>query len=478
MLALVLLALPTAPVSASSHREAPLTAGDPQIDGTDVYAFVSPDKPSTVTLISNWIPFQVPAGGPNFYPFAPGVHYDINIDNTGKAKADITYRWTFTSHYRSTGTILYNTGPVTGLQDPTLNFFQTYTLERITPHGTTVLTRDAIAAPSNVGRASMPNYASLRQQSIVSLPDGGQAFAGQADDSFFLDLRVFDLLYGANFSEVGHDGLGGFNINTLAIQVPKSDLTGSGPVIGVWSTAERASVRTQTSTGGLGFSGPQVQVSRLANPLVNEAVIPVGSKDRFNASMPAGDGAFLPFVLNPEIPHRIQAIYKIPAPPAPRKDLVSVFLTGLKGLNMPQDVVPSEQLRLNTAIQPTAGVNGGNRLGVIGGDKAGFPNGRRLADDTVDIELRVLEGQLIGRPNKLGDAVNKNDVPFVNQFPYVALPHSGSGAGPRLPSGGVGTGGGGTAVHSGGSVALPLVAGFGGLVLAVAGVILRRRARA
>jgi hypothetical protein len=479
--ACVLLTLASVPAVASSHREAPLTSADPQIDGTDVYAFVSPDKPSTVTLISNWIPFETPAGGPNFYSFAPGVHYDIKIDNSGTAKPDIIYRWIFTNHFRSTNTFLYNTGPVTSLTDKTLNFFQTYDLQRITSSGTRTLLHDALVAPSNVGKASMPNYPALQREAIFQLPDGGQTLAGQSDDPFFLDLRVFDLIYGPNFVETGQDSLAGFNVNTLVLQVPKSDLVGDhGPIIGVWSTAERDSVRTQTSTGGQSFSGEPVQVSRLGNPLVNEVVIPVGQKDRFNASRVSDDAQFLPFVTDPELPKVIQATHGIPAPPTPRNDLVAVFLTGLKGLNMPANVTPGEELRLNTSIAPTAPVNGGNRLGVIAGDNAGFPNGRRLADDVLDIELRVVEGQLIGRPNQLGDRVDTNDVPFVNHFPYLALPHSGSGAGPRLPSGGVATGGGGTAGSSNASAlkSLPVSAGFGGLTLALTGLVVRRRRRA
>jgi uncharacterized protein DUF4331 len=338
---------------------------------------------------------------------------------------------------------------------------------------------DAIVAPSNVGKASMPDYAALRREAVLSLPDGGQTFAGQADDSFFLDLRFFDLLYGGDLSEVGNDGLSGFNVNTLAIQVPKSDLTeGGNPVIGVWSTAERQSVRTQTSAGSQDFEGSFVQVSRLGNPLVNEVVVPVGSKDRFNASQPSGDARFLTFVENPEFPQLIQSIFKIPAPPTPRNDLVQVFLTGVPKLNMPKGVTPSEELRLNTDIAPTAGVNGGNRLGVIGGDLAGFPNGRRLADDVVDIELRVLEGQLIGRPNKLGDAVDHNDKRFVEHFPYIALPFSGSGTASLLPTGGVATGGGGTAGGGRGPQPLPLLATLGGMGLALTAVVVRRRSRA
>jgi Domain of unknown function (DUF4331) len=409
---------------ASSHREAPLVSLDPSVDSTDLYAFVSPDKPDTVTLISNWIPFESPSGGPNFYKFEDGVHYDINIDNNGDAKPDIVYRWTFTSHYRNPKTFLYNLGPVTKLTDANLNFFQSYDLDVITSSGTKSLLKDAIVAPSNVGVASMPDYKSLRDQAIVSIEGGkGQSFVGQVDDPFFLDLRVFDLLYGTNLKEAGNDSLAGFNVHTMALQVPKADLARGGdatkdPIIGIWTTAERQTI----SPTGKG-SGQYVQVDRLGNPLVNEVVVPVGAKDLFNESKPQDDGQFLSGVTDPELPKLIEAVYKIKAPKTPRNDLVSVFLTGVDGLNKPPNVLPSEELRLNMSIPPTASPN---RMGVIGGDKAGFPNGRRLQDDVIDIALQVVEGALVGSPNQLGDGVNANDVPFESAFPYMALPHSGS----------------------------------------------------
>jgi cell division septation protein DedD len=413
---------------ASSHREAPLIAADPQVDNTDLYAFVSPDSPDSVTLIANWIPFEDPNGGPNFYSFAPDAHYDINIDNTGGATASITYRWTFTNHYRSPDTFLYNTGPVNALTDPTLNFYQTYKLEKIVGGAAPVTVMDNIpAAPSDVGLASMPNYAALRDQAITALPGGGKTFAGQADDPFFLDLRIFDLLYGANLKEAGHDSLAGYNVHTIALQVPKTELAMGGDasnIIGVWSTTERQSF-TLNADGTHTANGNFVQVSRLGNPLVNEVVVPVGAKNLFNASQPKDDKQFAPGVLDPEVPKLINSIYKIPAPTAPRDDLVAVFLTGVKGLNMPPSVTASEELRLNMSIPPTASPN---RLGVVGGDKAGFPNGRRLTDDVVDIALQAVEGVLRpGHPaavDKLGDGVNANDVAFGTSFPYLALPHT------------------------------------------------------
>jgi hypothetical protein len=415
---------------ASSHREAPLISGQPQYDNTDLYAFVSPDRPDTTTLIANWIPFEDPAGGPNFYKFASDARYDINIDPDGEGGADLTYRWTFKDHYRNPNTFLYNTGPVRSLDDQNLNFRQSYDLELVRRHNgvfqsSTTILRDAPVAPSNVGQASMPDYAKLRDQAVRSLPGGGKVFAGQADDPFFLDLRVFDLLYGGNLSEVGDDTLRGYNVNTIAIQVPSKLLRKrqDQPIIGVW-----------TSTSRRGAFSDYQQVSRLGMPLVNEVVIPTKDKDRFNASAPWKDAQFGRYVTGPELPKLIEAVYGIDAPAEPRNDLVQVFLTGVPGLNQPPKVRPAEMMRLNTAIAPSADPK---RLGVLDGDKAGYPNGRRLADDVVDISLQVVEGELVGAPNDLGDAVDANDTTFGSSFPYVALPHSGSGElGATAPQGG------------------------------------------
>jgi Domain of unknown function (DUF4331) len=491
----VLVGLSPVPASASSHREAPLIAGDPPVDNTDVYAFVSPDKPDTVTLVANWYPFQEPNGGPNFYPWATDANYDINIDNDGDAKADLTYRWTFrTDDRRGRATFLYNNGPVTSLDDENLLFRQSYTLQVLDRNGKgTTLIRNGRVAPSNVGPASMPDYGALRNQAIGDLPGGGKSFVGQADDAFFLDLRVFDLLYGGNLSEVGQDTLAGYNVNTVALQVPASALVlkgdaGRNPVIGVWSDTERKSL-TVRDPGKQRSSGRNVQVSRLGNPLVNEVVVPVALKDTFNAATPDQDRkvqALVDRVTDPEVPKLIQAIYGIPAPPTPRNDLVEIFLTGITtkaggpiqaDLNSQlnnadvdaQRFAPSEQLRLNVSIPPAAKPD---RLGVLAGDLQGFPNGRRLTDDVVDIGVQALEGAAVSGivpALQNGDRVNANDLPFGSSFPYVALPHNNA---VNQPSGGA------SAVPFGFGSGLPLQPLLGGLAAAVligSGVVLYRR---
>ena len=439
--------------AASSHREAPNTLRDPLTDNTDVYAFVSPDSPDMVTLIANYIPFQVPEQGPNWYPWESqeSARYNIKIDNNGDAVPDLTYRWEFqTEDLRPTvdypdspdGTFLYNNGPVTSFNDENLLFRQTYTLTEIAADGTeTVLVSGAPAAPPRIGEASTPNYQGLRDEAVVETANGGMSFAGYADDPFFLDLRIFDLLYGGDLSERGEDGLNGYNVSSLALKLPIAEVTtDTDPVIGVWATSDRRSVRTTLPNGEQEYSSDFVQVSRLGNPLVNEAVLPIGLKNAFNALLPQNDADVpeaVAKVLDPEVPLVVEQVYGIPAPPAPRDDLFTIFLTGIEGLNQPAgDVRPAELLRLNTSIPPAANPS---RLAALAGDFAGFPNGRRLMDDVVYIELQALEGAVnvsgrggtvtgveIVEPLAAGDLVNTNDKDFGEAFPYLALPHSGS----------------------------------------------------
>jgi Domain of unknown function (DUF4331) len=467
--------------SASSHREAPGILGEPQYDNTDLYAFNSPDKADSVTIIANWNGFEEPAGGPNFFPWATDAHYDVNIDNNGDAKPDIIYRWTFTNSrspkasdsFSGNGTFLTNNGQVTSLTDPNLLARQTYDLTRINvnhPEKTYTVLDNARPAPSFVGDVSMPDYRALRNQALVRLPNGGKAFAGQAEDPFFLDLRVFDLLYGDQGTcnkEIGHDTLAGYNVNTLALQVPRADLTRQGSdIVGVWSTTERQSSEDK-----------YVQISRLGQPLVNEAIIPYSVKDTFNSIPPSKDAAALPFVQKPELAALLKNVCGVNAPTDNRDDLVTVFLKGIPGINQPAGVTPSEELRLNT--KPFAGQTS-SRLGVIGGDNNGFPNGRRLTDDVVDIALQVVGGEIAGNPNNLGDGVDANDAAFGTHFPYLALPLSGSveKSSPAAESGRTLLTGGGDETPSGGGFPaqdLGLVAV--GLLALVAGGAAARRAR-
>jgi hypothetical protein len=486
--------------AASSHREAPLVAADPAVDNTDFYAFVSPEKQDTVTFVSNWLPFQEPNGGPNFYPFATDASYLVNVDNNGDARPDVKFRWSFKNiDKRGNNTFLYNNGPVTSLDDPNLLFRQVYTLERWTESDKwKTLVKDAPVAPSRVGQASMPEYQKLRDQAAIALGQGVKSFAGQADDPFFADLRVFDLLYGGNLSEVGQDTLAGYNVNSLVLQVPLKDVALYGdairnPVIGSWATAERDRVRINGFAGnnddgkgnnnsqgneprgyragdrgsGVGAysdssryqdknrnkdrdgyranrDNDQVQVSRLGNPLVNEVVMPVGLKDAFNSLSPDKDAQIkevVDRVLDPEVPKLVEGIYKIKAPPAPRNDLAEIFLTGITtkaggpiqaDLNSqlnnadvdPKKFVPSEQLRLNMRVPVSASPN---RLGVLAKDNQGFPNGRRLTDDVIDIGVQALEGAAqngIVQELAAGDKVDANDRKFDASFPYLALPNS------------------------------------------------------
>ena len=468
-----------------------MTAADPTVDNTDTYAFLSPDDGgATTTLIASWLPFQEPGGGPNFYPWATGDEalYTVKIDNDGDAVEDITYEWEFSDvDVRGTvdypegapdanpalpadGSFLYNNGPVNSFNDATLLFKQTYTLTETDAAGvTTTLLTDQPVAPSHVGDASMPNYQALRDEAVVPLPGGGQSFAGQAEDSFFLDLRVFDLLYGGDLSQVGYDTLAPYNVNSVALQIPTEDLldatvlydvdnnpatpTEPDPTIGVWSTTDRASVRTLDGAGGLAATGPYVQVSRLGNPLVNEVVIPANLKDGFNALAPADDASVtlaVNKVVNPELPYLLNGIYDLPIPETPRNDLFTIFLTGITGLNRPlsEGAVPSEVLRLNTSVPVTAEPN---RLGVLAEDYQGYPNGRRLTDDVLDIALQAVAGAVTvadddGNPETdtvggttgvpsgvniigalaAGDGVDTNNVAFASTFPYLALPNSGS----------------------------------------------------
>jgi hypothetical protein len=432
------LALVPAFALASSHSEAPGTAKDRLADDTDLYAFVAPDAPNTVTLVGLWVPLIEPASGPNFSSFDDEAHYYFNVDNVGDAQDHIRFEFTFHTTRQTGNTFLYNTGQVTALDDPDLNVRQYWTLTRDDNGVETELATGQVA-PYFVGPVSMPNYDALANSAITTASDGTRIFVGPRDDPFFVDLgAVFDLLtirrVPGNKGK-GTDLVSGFNVMSIVLQIPKTRLTTGGgavtadnSVLGIYSSTERLMTRTINGDGTVSVSGPEKQVSRLGHPLVNELVIGLADKDKFNATKPTGDGAFVQYVTNPELPGLFNALYGIPAPPTPRNDLVTVFLTGLPGLNKPANPnqVACEMLRLNMAIAPAASPN---RFGVIAGDVAGFPNGRRLADDVVDIEERVAAGILVpgfnnAPANQLGDGIDANDKPFLPYFPYVAAPHN------------------------------------------------------
>lgn len=424
---------------ASSHREAPLIAQDSLADATDLYAFVSPDDPNTVTFIANYIPLQEPASGPNFWRFDDSVRYEIKIDNNGDTVEDITFRFTFKTKTKNPNTFLNYTGPVTSLSDPDINVEQTMTVQQIAYGITSTLGSNLQTCPSNVGPATMPDYEFLAQDAVQELfIKSIKVFAGQRDEAFYVDLgSTFDLLQLRSLNGGDPtDNTAGFNVSSIAIQVPISLLTrdGSTPtdptdpnaIIGIWTTASRPSTRVMSSSGNASYSGTYVQVSRLGMPLVNEVVIPLGQKNRFNASRPKDDVQFLSYVQYPELGGLLTALYGVAVPPGPRDDLVAAFLTGVPGLNQPANVKASEQLRLNMAIEPVPVVLE-ERMGVLAGDLAGFPNGRRLNDDVVDIALQVVGGVLVGSEYDygLGDGVDENDVEMMGSFPYIPTPRSG-----------------------------------------------------
>ena len=435
-------ALAPATALASSHSEAPGTSKDRLADDTDLYAWVAADAPGAVTIVGNWVPLIEPNSGPNFAGFDDNAHYYINVDNVGDAKKHLRFEFTFNTTRQNQNTFLYNTGVVTSLQDPDLNVRQTWTLTRVDldAHTETVIGTGQVA-PYFVGPVSMPDYPSLAQSAIQTLGDGTKVFVGPRDDPFFVDLAaVFDLLSirkPPGNKGKGVDGVGGYNVMSIVMQIPKQRLTkdGTAPdparannIVGIWDTAERLKNQTINGDGTITVSGPEQQVSRLGMPLVNEIVIPLGKKDLFNASEPANDVAnFGAYVVDPEPARLLHALFGINVPAAPRNDLVAVFATGVPGLNQPANVSPGEMLRLNMSIPPAKKPS---RFGVLAGDVAGFPNGRRLADDVVDIELRVVAGVLVpgfdvAPNNQLGDGVDANDKSFLPHFPYVAIPHQG-----------------------------------------------------
>jgi hypothetical protein len=429
----------------SSHREAPSIALDPTADNTDLYAFKANDAPNDLTVVANWIPFEDPAGGPNFYRFDDNADYYINIDNTGTGKPAIRYLFKFKTHTRNGNTFLYAAPGVKSITDPKLNVYQTYTVTRERYRkghkvGQRVIARNVPVAPNNVGPKTFPNYGAVAAQAIHSLPGGGKVFAGQRDDPFFVDLgATFDginLRVGTGNAGGGKDDLAGDNVHSVILQVPESQVTRngkavSGPsaknaVIGVWSTTERPRLTVLTAHGAKANGKGEVQVSRLGNPLINEVIIPLAHKDQFNRTTPDQDAKLYGrYALNPEPARLLNALFGLGVKTTNRTDIVTALLTGIPGkTQIAPKAVPADTLKINLGVPPTP-TAGQNRFGVLGGDLGGFPNGRRLTDDVVDIELRVIGGALIGKKLPLGDGVDQNDVPFLTSFPYVAPPHDG-----------------------------------------------------
>ncbi len=456
----------------SSHREAPGISKDPVADNTDVYAFVSPDHPDTVTLIVNYIPLEEPDAGPNFYEFGEDVLYEIHVDNDGDGDGDITYQFRFHVELRNPDTFLYNTGPITSLDDPHWNRRQFYSVTKVHHGQATLLARGLASPPCNIGPHSTPDYPKLAEAAIHTLTSGETVFAGQRAEGFFVDVgAIFDLLDLRPFQNLhlnpmpptkGVNGFNGLNVHSIALQVPKSQLTRGGytptdvadprSVIGVWASASRRKARVRDEAGADVETGPWVQVSRLANPLFNEVINPMGKKDYWNSLDPEDDYRFLPYVEHPEVARLLPVLYPgvfphLAALTAPRADLVAILLTGIPtglipgfqnftGPTETKDQVYADMQRLNTAIPPASSPN---NLGLLGGDLAGFPNGRRVTDDVTTIELRAIAGvtyPLVDKsyvPDAAAQGVTQGvstappdlNSPFLSRFPYLGEPYDG-----------------------------------------------------
>ncbi len=455
----------------SSHREAPETAKDPVADNTDVYAFVSPDAPDTVTMITNYIPFEEPDGGPNFYEFGnEDVLYLIHVDNDGDGLPNVSYQFEFHTVVRNRDTFLYNTGPIESLDSANWSRRQFYTLTKVLNYGTpdavsTVLATKVPSPPCNVGPRSTPNYRDLADEAIHTFNPRRKVFAGQRKEGFYVDLgSIFDLGALRPFQNLhlipmaaapGVNGTRAVNVHSIAIQVPITDLTSGGTkpsgvydpkaTIGVWGAAYRHKLHIQRQHRQVD-SGPWVQVSRLGNPLVNEVVNPISEKNRWNTFAPVQDSMFAKYVAHPELARLLPVLYPGVFPhlaslKAERADLLAILLTGIPkglidGFQNYTGPTQADMLRLNTAIPPKF-PNNQNIYGILGGDLAGFPNGRRVADDVTAIELRAIAGATypLVDPNYKPDAAagqltdgltpKNTDQDYLYHFPYLATPLSG-----------------------------------------------------
>jgi hypothetical protein len=466
----------------SSHREAPAISKDPVADNTDVYAFVDPVDTSKVTILANFIPLEEPAGGPNFFQFGDDVLYEILIDNNGDGRADVAYQFRFRTTTTNPDTFLYNTGPIGSLTDPNWNVRQFYTVTKVyrrddEDREKKVLGSDLPTPPVRVGPRSTPDYAALAEAAVTDLGGGVKTFAGQRGEGFYVDLgSIFDLgalrpfqslhLIHPPENATGRNGTKGFNVHTIALQVPKTDLTRDGfepsdpadvrSTIGIWSAVSRRKALVREKDGRVTQTGPWVQVSRLGEPLINEVVIEIGEKDLWNSRSPARDARFLEDYEHPQLQALLPILYpgvfpnlaSLTASDAKRADLVAILLTGIPpgviaGFQNTNGPTPADELRLNLAFAPSYaatadGINppgdSGKRFGLLGGDLDGFPNGRRVFDNVTAIELRAIAGvtyPLIdnsftpdGAAGLLMDGT-KEDLPFLPSFPYLALPYEG-----------------------------------------------------
>jgi hypothetical protein len=475
----------------SSHREAPEISKDPVADSTDLYAFVSPDAPNTVTILANYVPLQGPAGGPNFYEFGDDVLYEINIDNDNDGDVDITFQFSFSTRIEVGGTFLYNVGPITSLDANTWNRRQFYSVTRIDweppfhkrhrriHHGTTQLASNLPCPPCNVGPRSTPNYPALAGAAVQTLSDGTKVFAGQRAEGFYVDLgSIFDLgalrpIQSAHLipipgSAAAVNATKDLNVHTIALQIPMPLLAADANVptdpkqpfsaIGVWTTASRQRVHFNHEGhhdwNNPANVGPWTQVSRMGNPLFNEVLVPMERKDDWNGDSPFDDSQYADGVLHPELGKLLPILYPGAFPNLqalvnsgkPRADLAAILLTGIPlGVVNPNfqnftGPTQADLLRLNMAIPPSTAPN---NLGVVGGDLAGFPNGRRIADDVVTIELKAIAGATYplidptfvpdkavgivdqGLTSSATDQTARGTEHYLPSFPYLGTPHSG-----------------------------------------------------
>ena len=396
---------------ASSHREAPMIAEDQYVDNTDVYAFISPTDSNRLAIVADYVPFLKPDSGPNFYKFSDQARYEIHIDNDGDAIPDITYRWEFQTAVKNGNTFLYNTGPVDSLASPNLNVTQTYDLWRIDEHThkRTKVLSNAPVAPWNVGKRSFPSYEPIALQAVSSGANGITAFAGPRDEPFFVDLHVFDLL-----GVGGSHTTDGLNVMSIVLEVPITDVAKDGArpapggqtsVVGIYASASRPRIRILRDHRDSDDYGDFVQVSRLGWPLVNEVIIPLKDKDKYNRTQPVDDVAnFGAYILDPEVPKLLNAVLGVSCaatPPGGRTDIVSLL--------SPDGTAPADLLRIDISQGQTNA-------------QSHFPNGRALADDVTDTLLTVA----CNNGQHIGDGVDANDLPFTTTFPYLASPHSGN----------------------------------------------------